>query len=292
MHKKDGFRDQRSITIPHQILEECNNHPIIGNLYITDIGEYPFAKDHFRKREEGCKQYILIYCKSGKGWVTFNKKKVRVNENEFYILPPNIAHSYGADSKSPWSIYWLHFSGSKAEYFNDISGKVSKISISKIARVEDRTILFEEIFQNLEMGYSIENLEYANLSLWHFLASFKFINQFRHIRKIQTKDPVENSILFMKNNIKLKLTLEIIATESGLSPSHFSTLFRTKTGRSPMDYFINLKIQHACHVLDTTQMRIKEVSQYLSYDDPYYFSRIFSKIMGISPVAYRKLEKG
>ena len=292
MHKKDGFRDQRSITIPHQILEECKNHPILGNLYVTDIGEYPSAKNHFRNREDGCEQYILIYCKSGKGWVTFEKKKVLVNENEFYILPPHLAHSYGADSKLPWSIYWLHFTGSKADYFNDIAGKVSKITISKIARVEDRTTLFEEIFQNLEMGYSIENLEYTNLSLWHFLASFKFINQFRHIRKIQTKDPTENSILFMKNNLRVNLTLEIIASESGLSPSHFSTLFRKKTGRSPMDYFINLKIQHACHVLDTTKMRIKEVSQYLSYDDPYYFSRIFSKIMGISPIAYRKLEKG
>ncbi|MBU0475326.1 MAG: AraC family transcriptional regulator [Bacteroidetes bacterium] len=292
MLKSDGFRDQRSIILPKQVIKECNDHPVIGNLYVTDIGVYPCAKEHFRKREEGCEQYILIYCTSGKGWIKFNKKKVIVNENEFFILPPNISHTYGADSKSPWSIYWLHFSGSKADYFNDIAGKVIKITISKIARVEDRAILFEEIFQNLEMGYSIENLEYSNLSLWHFLASFKFISQFRHLRKIQTRDPVENSILFMKNNLRINLTLEMISAQGGLSSSHFSTLFRSRTGRSPIDYFINLKIQHACHILDTTKMRIKEVSQYLSYDDPYYFSRIFSKIMGISPIAYRKLEKG
>ncbi len=292
MQKKDGFKDQRSIILPQQIIEECINHPVIRNLYVTDIGEYPIAEDHFRIRAKGSKQYILIYCTSGKGWIKFDNKKAIICENDFYILPPNLEHSYGADAVSPWSIYWLHFSGLNADFFKDIAGKVNKIPFSKIARVEDRAILFEEIFQNLKMGYSIENLEYVNLSLWHFLASFKFISQFRHLRKIQTRDPVENSILYMKNNLRINLTLKMISEQGGLSSSHFSTLFRNRTGRSPMDYFINLKIQYACHILDTTNMRIKEVSQYLAYDDPYYFSRIFSKIMGICPKAYRKLEKG
>ncbi|MCB9257725.1 MAG: helix-turn-helix transcriptional regulator [Ignavibacteriales bacterium] len=153
-------------------------------------------------------------------------------------------------------------------------------------------MLFEEIYQNLEMGFSLENLEYINLTLWHFLASFKFVKHFRLLRKIQSNDPVENSIKYMKNNLKLNLTLEMMCEQIGLSPSHFSTLFKKTTGRSPVDYFISLKIQYACHLLDTTKMRIKEISNYLAYEDPYYFSRLFSKIMMVSPTAYRKLEKG
>ena len=292
MLKMDGFKDQRSIILPRHIIEECNNHSVIRNLYITDIGVYPKADDHFRKREEGCRQYILIYCSSGKGWIIFNERKIIINKNEFYILPPNLPHSYGADPKSPWSIYWLHFTGIKSKFFNDIAGKVITITNSQNSREQDRLSLFEEIFQNLEMGYSIENLEYVNLILWHFLASFKFIKQFRLLRKIPTNDPIENSIIYMKNNLNINLTLEMIAEASGLSPSHFSAIFKKTTGRSPVDYFINLKIQYACHLLDTTKMRIKEISNYLAYDDPYYFSRLFSKIMRISPVIYRKLEKG
>lgn len=292
MFKMDGFKDQRSIILPKLVLEECKNHPVIGDLYITDIGIYPRAEDHLRKRDEGCKQYILIFCSSGKGWIILNDKKVMINKNEFYILPPNIPHIYGAEHKSPWSIYWLHFTGTKSNFFNDITGKVIKITNSQNSREQDRLALFEEIFQNLEMGYSIENLEYVNIILWHFLGSFKFIKHFRLLRKIPTNDPIENSIIYMKNNLNVNLTLEMIAEESGLSSSHFSTLFKNTTGRSPIDYFINLKIQYACHLLDTTKMRIKEISHYLAYDDPYYFSRLFSKIMRISPIVYRKLEKG
>ncbi|MCB9210519.1 MAG: AraC family transcriptional regulator [Ignavibacteriales bacterium] len=292
MLKMDGFKDQKSIILPQQIIEECKNHPVIRNLFITDIGIYPNANEHFRQREKGCNQYILIYCIKGKGWIKSNDKKVIINENEFYILPPIFPHSYGADVKSPWSIYWLHFSGHQSFFFEDICGKVFTITNTKDSRKEDRLMLFEEIYQNLEMGFSLENLEYINLTLWHFLASFKFVKHFRLLRKIQSNDPVENSIKYMKNNLKLNLTLEMMCEQIGLSPSHFSTLFKKTTGRSPVDYFISLKIQYACHLLDTTKMRIKEISNYLAYEDPYYFSRLFSKIMMVSPTAYRKLEKG
>ncbi len=262
---------------------------------MTDIGKYPTAKHHLRKRERGCKQHILVYCISGKGWVKHNNKTKKICKNQFFLILPDYPHSYGADQKDPWSIYWLHFAGKKSSFFSNMDENLIKTSSSTVARMDDRLLLFEEIFQNLEMGYSIENLIYANLSLWHFLASLKFISQFRQVkrnREVIEMDVIEKSIYFMKDNINSSLTLMQIAEQSGLSSSHFSSLFRKKTGHAPIDYFIHLKIQKACQLLDTTSMRINELSLYLDYEDPYYFSRLFTKVMGISPTAYRKVEKG
>lgn len=292
MKKQEGFKGQRTIILPEFILREIQKDPMGEQLYLTDIGYYPSARNHQRTREHGCYQYIIIYCVEGEGWISVNGKKNKVYSNQFFIIPQGVAHAYGCSDKNPWSIYWLHFSGSLASQFYDPSPETKTIAPSKVARIDDRIQLFEEIIQNLEMGYSQENLAYANICLWHFLASFKYISQFRQIRKIRENDIVEDAIFFMKEHLKRRLTLEKLAKEAELSASHFSLVFRKKTGRAPMDYLIHLRIQKACQLLDATGLRIKEVALHVGYDDPYYFSRIFKKVMSLSPVEYKKKPKG
>ena len=96
----------------------------------------------------------------------------------------------------------------------------------------------------------------------------------------------------MRENIHKKLGLKEIANFAGLSTSHFSTLFQKKTGYSPMNYFLQLKIQQACQSLDFSDMKINQISMSIGIEDPFYFSRIFSKTMGVSPTEYRRKKKG
>lgn len=292
MRKQHGFEGQRSIIIPDYIVQDIKKAPISSQLFITDIGYYPDARFHQRTRENGCKQYILIYCVKGEGWFSLQGKKMKVSTNQFFIIPKETPHSYASDEQNPWSIYWVHFDGKLASSFYD-SEKISQTILpSKISRIEERLQLFEEIIQNLEMGYSRENLEYANICLLHFLASFKYINQFRQLKKFRENDTVENTILFMKENLDKRLPLEDLANNSKLSVSHFSMVFRKKTSKAPMDYLIHLRIQRACQLLDHTELKIKDIALKVGIEDQYYFSRIFKKIMGTAPVAYRNLPKG
>jgi transcriptional regulator GlxA family with amidase domain len=108
----------------------------------------------------------------------------------------------------------------------------------------------------------------------------------------QQSGAVEEAIHFMHENIRKRITLKEIAQYVGFSPSHFSGLFQRKTGHSPLNYFIQLKIQEACHQLDFSDMKINQISMLVGFDDPLYFSRIFTKTMGSSPSEYRKKKKG
>jgi len=96
----------------------------------------------------------------------------------------------------------------------------------------------------------------------------------------------------MKKHLDATLTVNQMATYAGLSPTHFSRLFSREAGFPPMEYFIHLKIQRACRLLTLTPLRIKEISTRLGYTDQYYFSRIFHKVMGVSPAAYRRVQSG
>ena len=74
-----------------------------------------------------------------------------------------------------------------------------------------------------------------------FLASLKYINQFREIKKVRETDFVQKSISFMKENMENKITLEDIAQHVGYSASHFSALFSERTSYAPMEYYNQLK---------------------------------------------------
>ena len=64
---------------------------------------------------------------------------------------------------------------------------------------------------------------------------------------------------------------------------------KKKTGLSPMDYYIKMKIQYACQLLSQSDLKIKEVAEKIGYEDPYYFSRLFKQVMNKSPKDYRKV---
>ncbi|WP_407704971.1 helix-turn-helix domain-containing protein [Thalassotalea hakodatensis] len=50
---------------------------------------------------------------------------------------------------------------------------------------------------------------------------------------------------------------------------------------------MNMKMQQACFQLDNTTETIKQIGESLGYSDPYYFSRLFKKVVGMSPKRYR-----
>lgn len=141
------------------------------------------------------------------------------------------------------------------------------------------------------MGYSKENLTNINLCLYSFIASFLYPDRQVNEKKQDTKDLINNTILYMQSELHRQLTVEEMALKQGLSTSHFSKLFRKSTGMPPLDYFIHLKLQKACLLLYSSDMKIKNVATEIGYDDPYYFSRLFKKYMMVSPDQYRVLQK-
>ncbi|KIC94331.1 AraC family transcriptional regulator [Flavihumibacter solisilvae] len=290
LRKKEGFHGQKAIVIPRKILVQKEaGSKLLSSLFITDIGYYPKAKFHYRERPNGADQHILIYCVEGKGWARICKKEYDIRPGDFFIVPASCEHIYSADETDPWTIYWVHFKGITSDeivelFLDQLNGNKSFVHYT-----DERTRMFNNIYSHLEKGYGTENLWFANTSFGSYLASF--LARESPTETTKKNNIIGSSIEFMTKHTDQLLTVEEIAQSVNLSVSHFTALFKKKTGYSPIEYYNHLKVQKACQYLMFTDLRVKEISYKLGINDPYYFSRMFTKLMGMSPNIYREKKK-
>ncbi|MDE7345718.1 MAG: AraC family transcriptional regulator [Muribaculaceae bacterium] len=292
MRIKSGFKGERSLVLPKVILDIMDKDPLSQILHVTDIGYYPKARHHYRRRETPIDQYIFIYCIEGRGWYEIDGIRYDVEENQYFILPAGMPHTYAASEDSPWTIYWAHFRGSYAKYFVASDHNPQTIAPSMDSGIFNRINLFEEVLNTLNDSFAIENIRYAVSLFHHFLESIRYFRLYRKVGNTKhDSDVVECTLHFLNENMEKHITLGEIADYSGFSSSYLSAMFKKRTGCSPLTYLNILKIKRACELIDNTDMKINQISYKLGFNDPFYFSRLFTKIMGKSPTQYKHTPK-
>lgn len=291
---RDGFVGQSMYVIPRPVLAEARLHPLVRALYPTDIGWYPNARYHYRYRSKGAEEDHLIVCVDGRGFVEIDGVAHELSAGHLLVIPKECPHKYWATDDAPWSIYWMHYLGDESEYYLErIPGPGVPAAVDAETG-EEAVRLFRDCLRALESGYALPGLIYAAQSARHILSLLLFRNPALPTKQANDErlQLLEATIEYMHTNVKSTVRLPELAAQAGHSVSHFSEWFRKETGHSPMAYFIQLKIRYACQLLDLSDQSVMSVALETGYSDPYYFSRIFKKVMGISPEKYRAVKKG
>ena len=286
---KDGFPGEIMYVVPRPVLDKARSHPLVSPLTPTDIGWFPFARYHYRERPSGAPEHILIFCTEGKGWFEIDGARYSVAANQAFIIPRQQPHIYGAVNDDPWSIHWVHFVGTSGDYYVSQLKKGAytlSIDIDMKTSLED---LFAACRDSFVANFLLQRMIYASQTLHHLLGCVFFNNRaFSPLLGSSHFRSIDNTLSFLHDNMSEQLSLTDMVLHSGLSKSHFIRLFKEQTGHSPMDYFIQLKMQHACMLLAYRQDSVKLIGIELGYEDQYYFSRAFRKVIGMSPTQYRR----
>jgi AraC family transcriptional regulator of arabinose operon len=285
----EGFANQHLFRLPRPVLQRSSNHPLLQSLLPTDVGWFPHARYHYCERPEGAAENILIFCVAGEGWSKINGRYQRVHAGEAMLIPRHEPHIYGSSDHLPWSIHWAHFVGIDGNFYvSQAPEEEHKLLVEKSCanRIEE---LFRQSYDLLTEGFLLNRLIHAAQILHHILGELFYNNPaFSPSQRTNRFRSIEPTLSYLRENIDKPLSLADMAAYSGLSVPHFSRIFRNQTGYSPKDYFIHLKVQKASSMLLLSKMTVREVAFAVGYDDPYYFSRLFKKIVGISPNALRQ----
>lgn len=289
--KAEGFEQQKMIVLTQDHIKFMNQHNLLKDLYVTDLGYFPKARYHYRERPQGTDGYIIIYCADGKGKLTINKQeKYNIKSNDLIIIPSGTAHQYEANEIHPWSIYWFHIAGSRVAELFQTSELIQYVQPIQASDAETFIRLFHTCYDLLSSRINVQGLIHAAHTL-RFLISQIGLSQ-KKIKDEKSEAYLDKAILFMQQRIEEQLSLSELANHIGVSRQHLNYIFRKSSGTTPIYFFLSLKMQRACQMLDATNFSVKEVSNSLGIDDPFYFSRLFKKIIGMSPKAYRNQLRG
>jgi AraC-like DNA-binding protein len=276
--------------IPGDVVAQHSRHPLLTGLQVTRAGYFPRARGQYVERDS-IGEYILIYCLDGAGWYRTADQFGPVAAGDAFFVLPGTPHAYGADDARPWIIQWAHFKGDQVSHLLALAGVSAERQLLQIGRHTELVNLFDRLFDVLARGYSLHYLINAAATLRQILSSIALLASYSPPPDAKVLN-TERIINYMMNHLTEPSRLDDFATQAFMSRSHFSRRFHEKTGYAPYDYFIRLKIQKACELLETTDLNVGEISQRLGYTDPYYFSRLFKKVMHQAPTRYRQARNG
>lgn len=114
----------------------------------------------------------------------------------------------------------------------------------------------------------------------------------RLVRKHSLKHystPVRKTIIAIESSLNTDITLGALAEQQGISQSYLSRLFKKETEMNITEYINQRRMEHAENLLLSTKLQIQTIAQHCGIMDVQYFSRLFKKIKGHSPVEYRKM---
>lgn len=99
---------------------------------------------------------------------------------------------------------------------------------------------------------------------------------------------VKKITAYIDSNLSQPLSIDEIAAEFGLSANYFSTLFKRQCGCTVLEYLTEKRLTRAAQLLDSSNLKITQISTQLGYQNPSYFCALFAKKYGMTPSQYKK----
>ena len=230
------------------------------------------------------KDYYLMYVLRGSLRVFLPDGEHLAPPRTLLIFPPDEHYRYAHDANEEISYVWIHFTGAYVGKLLSSCGFTLPYSTHIRS---DTQLLYgiDKLFEIFEYGSPFRTEELG-------CALERMILDIALDVSVKKQDRLfERSRAYIHSSFNEEIRIPELAAMEALSNSRYITLFKQSTGRSPSEYVIDVRISNACHLLTGSDMSIKEIGSKVGYADPHFFSRIFKKRLGCSPMEYRNKYK-
>lgn len=275
--KPGGIMDR---TIPVKIIAS-------GNYNLSGKAALPVT------RPKGRIDYLIIYIASGKAHFFFkeNQKETIVSAGYFVLYRPREYQKYAFYGKDNADIYWIHFTGAAVKELLKKANMMNNHHIYYAGFHAEYIRIFRKITSELQAD-NLYAEEMAALQFRQLMIEISRANEMhKNSGNAVIPEEIEKLIRYLKEHYSDEFVMERYARENYLSSSSLLRAFRKYTGNTPLQFLIDIRLNHAMNLLKTTDCTIGEISVMIGYDNPLYFSRLFSKHVGVSPREYRAADR-
>ena len=138
------------------------------------------------------------------------------------------------------------------------------------------------------IGYELEEYSLIYKVIRYLYLAYQSSKQSIHTTYDANVQIQRNMTSFIHEHFNSKIGLEDIAEAGQVSKSTCIRLFHKYTGKSPVDFLNNYRLQMSAEKLVTTSEQITEIAYDCGFGQPSYFNRLFLKEYNMTPNQYRK----
>lgn len=280
------YMDYRISTKPIRIIDlkvdksKLNYKP----LTILDVGHLP-GRTYYRTDARFVDKWAVVYIAGGSGTYQVNDgPKLPVAAGSLFLFYPDAIFHFGPEPDGYWDEYYFTVQGPRIREWLDTwlfePGTVKPVEIDEAQQSK-----IERIFMLMDSGVPI-NVDRAALLLESLL--FEFMMK---AKTSPISDKNEDTIKLMDDiadSLYRPFNVKKLCEKHHISLSTLKRSVRKYSGYPLNEYVHRLKVAEAKNILLNTERTIKEIATSLGYGDVFYFSRLFKKYVGVSPMIYRK----
>jgi AraC-like DNA-binding protein len=228
--------------------------------------------------------YQVILISEGRGLFEFGRrgKSEVVESGSLVLLFPGVWHRFAPDQSVGWTENWIEcrsgaFDFARTTGLIDPARPVSSVGPE-----------YEVVFRKIHELAAHDALASQPVISTLALQLLALVSQQRELVSASPADRlVERARVLLMERCTEQVSIETIAAELGVSYSYFRRVFREKTGMSPKQHLMALRVRRVQDLLVNSEKSIKEIASLHGFSSAFHLSAQFQELLGVSPSDYR-----
>ena len=278
--------------------------------------EIPKTNEHFKRCAT---EWILYVIEHGHMIICEDDKTYNLSAGDVIVFSPNRTH-WGIRLDSDVSYFYIHFTWegleekdlTNMEYIvsmqtllNTTFDNTDNTTTDSINHTMKNIFLVPKFSQPTPANYteiitllnklmsehknSLLNHNVIEDDILHIILTLMNRSNFeKNMHKTFNNDFIPELILYLRNNIKEKITGDILEKQLNHSFDYMNRTFRKTTGMTIFKYLLKLRLEESKKLLNASHLSIADIAEETGFCNAYYFSSVFKKNEGITPGKYRR----
>ncbi len=243
----------------------------------------------------------IVYIDAGQVIINANNNEYHLKQGEMIFHKPNEFHTLKADPQKVANVFVISFVCS-SEAISFFKNKTMTVPVKLKKHI---TAILEEYYQTFNpMNLKDVKLEIRDnpliggqqmikTHLEQFLIMLIRSEQGKQEERIfLSKESMDNHLVsqimkIVDKNIHHRISVEQICKQLDYSHTYLSKIFKNATGYTILEYILNTRIQEAKKLIREERYNFTQISELLSFENSYYFSRVFKRVTNMTPTEYK-----
>lgn len=210
-----------------------------------------------------------------------------ISAGTVFVVFPGFWHRYSPDVRTGWVEHWIECCGPAFDRAARSLVVCPEKPVVPTGLDPDLLLCFERCHVLAQHGAPGDQPILATLGL-HILAVLDRAARCAHPLTQRIDQVIQRAQALMSERCDRPLRMEDLAQELNVGYSHFRQAFRERTGLSPKQYHLQLRLRKAQEFLANTSKSLKEIAEILGFDSPYHLSHQFKARLGAAPDTWRR----